>query len=147
MVALNESTATELARLIAARKASAVEIVQACLRRIEARDADVQAWETVARSARAASARSVLHADAPPGRRWAVADKSLAECAEGQPFHVARVTDQSPEFLRSLSQAGLEIGAQGVLVSNQSSSADLTIQLAGENRTLSREVAGKLLVR
>ena len=76
-----------------------------------------------------------------------VADKSLAECAEGQRFHVARVTDQSPEFLRSLSQAGLEIGAQGLLVHNQLSSSDVTIQLAGESKTLSREVAGKLMVR
>src|SRR5262245_22136522 len=46
------------------------------------------------------------------------ADKSLVDCVAGQPFHLARVTDQSSEFLRSLSQAGLEIGAQGVLVEN-----------------------------
>jgi DtxR family Mn-dependent transcriptional regulator len=76
-----------------------------------------------------------------------VADRSLADCDVGQPFHLARVTDQSPAFLRSLSQAGLEIGAQGVLVSNEPASADVTIQLAGESKTLSREVAGKLMVR
>lgn len=76
-----------------------------------------------------------------------VTDKSLADCSAGQLFHLARVTDQSPEFLRSLSQAGLEIGAQGVLLTNEPSSLDVTIRLAGESRTLSREAAGKLMVR
>jgi DtxR family transcriptional regulator, Mn-dependent transcriptional regulator len=75
------------------------------------------------------------------------ADQSLADCVAGQPFHLARVTDQSPEFLRSLSHAGLEIGAHGVLVTNEPSSPIVTIRLAGESQTLSREVAGKLLVR
>lgn len=58
MVALNELTATELGRLLAGRKASAVEIVQACLDRIEARDADVQAWEHVDRDKALAQART-----------------------------------------------------------------------------------------
>ena len=49
----------------------------------------------------------------------AAADRSLAECAAGERFRVARVIDQSPEFLRFLSQAGLEIGAQGSLVANE----------------------------
>lgn len=75
------------------------------------------------------------------------ADKSLAECAAGQAFRLARVTDQSPEFLRALTQAGLEIGAQGVLLANEESSSDVTIGIAGENRSLPREVAGKLMVR
>ena len=49
MASLNQSTATELARLIATKKASAVELAQACLARIDARDRDVQAWEHVDR--------------------------------------------------------------------------------------------------
>lgn len=49
MAPLNQYTATELARLIADRRASAVEIAEACLGRIEARDQDVQAWEHVDR--------------------------------------------------------------------------------------------------
>lgn len=76
-----------------------------------------------------------------------VTGKSLADCAAGQPFHLARVTDQSPDFLRSLSHAGLEIGAQGVLETNEPSSPQVTIRLAGESKTLTREVAGKLMVR
>jgi DtxR family Mn-dependent transcriptional regulator len=77
----------------------------------------------------------------------AAADRSLAECAPGERFLVARVIDQSPEFLRYLSQSGIEIGAQGQLVANEESDECLTIRLAGENRTLTYEAAGKLMVR
>jgi DtxR family Mn-dependent transcriptional regulator len=77
----------------------------------------------------------------------AAADRSLAQCAPGERFRVARVIDQSPEFLRYLSQSGIEIGAQGQLVANEESDECLTIRLAGENRTLTYEAAGKLMVR
>ena len=60
---------------------------------------------------------------------------------------MARVIDQSPEFLRYLSQSGIEIGSQGLLVANESPGDCLTIQLAGEKRTLTHEAAGKLMVR
>jgi DtxR family Mn-dependent transcriptional regulator len=76
-----------------------------------------------------------------------VADHPLADCNAGERFSVSRVIDQSPEFLRYLSQTGLEIGAQGSLVSNEPSRESLTIRLGGENRTLSREAAGKLMVQ
>jgi DtxR family Mn-dependent transcriptional regulator len=76
-----------------------------------------------------------------------VTDRSLAECSVGQRFYLARVTDQSPEFLRSLSQSGLEIGTAGVLVTNEAARPEVTVRLSGENKTLSREVAGKLMVR
>ena len=58
MVPLNRCTASELAQLIAAGRASAVEIAQACLDRIDARDNDVQAWEHVDRSRVLAQARA-----------------------------------------------------------------------------------------
>src|SRR5688572_29233845 len=58
MVSLNQCTATELGRLIAAQRTSAVEIAQACLDRIEARDKDVQAWEYVDRERVLAQARA-----------------------------------------------------------------------------------------
>jgi DtxR family Mn-dependent transcriptional regulator len=73
--------------------------------------------------------------------------KPLADCMAGEPFHLARVTDQSPEFLRSLSQAGLEIGAHGILEANEPASPHVTIRLAGESRLLSRDAAAKLMVR
>jgi DtxR family Mn-dependent transcriptional regulator len=75
------------------------------------------------------------------------ADRSLAECAVGERFRVARVVDQSPEFLRYLTESGLEIGAQGSLVANEPSQENVTIQLAGKNHTLARDVATKLMVR
>jgi DtxR family Mn-dependent transcriptional regulator len=65
----------------------------------------------------------------------------------GERFRLARVADQSPEFLRYLSQSGLEIGAQGSLVANDATRDSVTIRLAGESKTLSREAAGKLMVR
>ncbi len=77
----------------------------------------------------------------------AAADKSLADCAAGQSFCLARVTDQSPEFLRYLSQAGLEIGSRGSLVVNEPAQESVTIHLSGQNCTLPREAAGKLMVR
>ncbi len=81
------------------------------------------------------------------GTVTATANRCLADCTTGERFHLARVTDQSPDFLRLLSQAGLEIGAQGSLVTIGTSEDQLTVQIDGTNRTLSRETAGKLLVR
>jgi DtxR family Mn-dependent transcriptional regulator len=81
------------------------------------------------------------------GTMAAAADRSLADCPSGSAFSVARVVDQSPEFLRYLSQVGIEIGAQGSLVTNDPDYETLTIQLAGQERTLSRDAAGKLMVR
>jgi Asp-tRNA(Asn)/Glu-tRNA(Gln) amidotransferase A subunit family amidase len=47
MTSLDRCTAAELGRLIVSKQASAVEIAQACLVRITARDQEVQAWEHV----------------------------------------------------------------------------------------------------
>lgn len=76
----------------------------------------------------------------------ATVDRRLVDCTAGEQFHVARVTDQSPDFLRFLSQAGLEIGTSGALVANEPSADKVTISVGGANRTLSREMAGKLMV-
>jgi DtxR family transcriptional regulator, Mn-dependent transcriptional regulator len=74
-------------------------------------------------------------------------DRRLADCQVGERFQVARVTDQSPEFLRYLSQAGVEIGASGSLVSSEPAADQVTIAIGGANRTLSHEMAEKLMVR
>ena len=58
-----------------------------------------------------------------------------------------RVTDQSPEFLRYLSQSGLEIGAQGSLVSVDHAHDTMTIEISNESKSLSRRAAAKLMVR
>jgi DtxR family Mn-dependent transcriptional regulator len=75
------------------------------------------------------------------------ADRALADCAVGKQLRLARVTDQSPEFLRYLSQAGLEIGTEMALVANEANRDSVTVQLAGKEKKLSREAAGKLMVR
>jgi len=77
----------------------------------------------------------------------ATPDRRLTDCRAGERFHVARVTDQTPEFLRYLSQAGLEIGTSGSLVANEPAADKVTISIRGANRTLPREMAGKLMVR
>src|SRR5262249_49927159 len=81
------------------------------------------------------------------GTMAAAADRSLADCAAGDRFRIARVVDQSPEFLRQLSQAGLAIGAHGSLIANDATSASLTIRLGNADKKLSRGVALKLMVR
>ena len=77
----------------------------------------------------------------------AAADRSLADCVVGDRFRVARVVDQSPEFLRYLSQAGVAIGSQGSLVANEPTGKTMAIRLGSEVKVLSREAAGKLMVR
>jgi DtxR family Mn-dependent transcriptional regulator len=74
-------------------------------------------------------------------------DRRLADCEAGERFHVARVTDQSPEFLRFLSQAGLEIGTKGSLVANEPALDQVTVCVAGVNRTLTGDTAAKLMVQ
>jgi DtxR family Mn-dependent transcriptional regulator len=83
----------------------------------------------------------------PDGTIAATADRPLSECSAGDNFRVARVADQSPEFLRYLSQTGLEIGTQGSLVSVDRASDIMTIKIANQNKTLPRAVAAKLMVR
>jgi DtxR family Mn-dependent transcriptional regulator len=77
----------------------------------------------------------------------APADKRLVDCLAGERFHVARVTDQSPEFLRFLSQAGLGIGTDGALVANEPAENRVTVAVAGGEQTLSLDTAGKVMVR
>jgi DtxR family transcriptional regulator, Mn-dependent transcriptional regulator len=77
----------------------------------------------------------------------AIADRPLVECAVGDRFLVSRVVDQSSEFLRYLSQNGLAIGAQGSLVANNPALDAVTIRLGQIEQELTRDAAGKLMVR
>ncbi len=74
-----------------------------------------------------------------PGRR-------LSDLAEGERFCVARVLEQSSDFLRYLTEAGLQLGAEGTIVGNRAEAGVITIQCAGQQTTLSHDVAGRLLV-
>jgi DtxR family Mn-dependent transcriptional regulator len=72
--------------------------------------------------------------------------RSLVECAAGERFRLARVIDQSPEFLRYLSESGLPLGCVGRVVANNSAAGTVAIDVDGQTSTLGREAAGKLLV-
>lgn len=76
-----------------------------------------------------------------------ISDRPLADCATGERFHVSRVTDQSPEFLRFLSQSGLEIGTSGSLIAREPGEDRVIVFVDGANRSLSLHTAGKLMVR
>jgi|SRR4051794_19045047 DtxR family Mn-dependent transcriptional regulator len=74
-------------------------------------------------------------------------DRPLVECAVGDRFCVARVVDQSSEFLRFLSQAGVTIGTQGSLVSSDAKLERVTIRVGEDEKTLPRAAALKLMIR
>jgi DtxR family Mn-dependent transcriptional regulator len=77
----------------------------------------------------------------------AAAARSLAECSVGDRFRIARVIDQSSEFLRYLSQTGVEIGTQGSLVATDPESSRVTIRIEDGEKVISRDAAAKLMVR
>ncbi|MGI9457061.1 MAG: metal-dependent transcriptional regulator [Aeoliella sp.] len=54
----------------------------------------------------------------------------LADCRAGQNFRVVRVLDQSPEFLREMSETGIAIGVSG-LVSETHADGGQTLNLGG----------------
>jgi DtxR family Mn-dependent transcriptional regulator len=72
--------------------------------------------------------------------------QSLAEFAVGRSFRVVRVIDQSPEFLRYLTETGLKLDATGTVVANRHESGTVTVEVAGQQTTLAHGVAARLLV-
>ncbi|MBI2824215.1 MAG: metal-dependent transcriptional regulator [Planctomycetia bacterium] len=71
---------------------------------------------------------------------------TLADCEVGSQFRFARVIDQSPEFLRYLSEAGLPLGAVGRVTANRAEAGIVTVTIAGQDTTLGRAAAEKILV-
>jgi DtxR family Mn-dependent transcriptional regulator len=72
--------------------------------------------------------------------------RSLAKCPPGFRFRLARVADQSSEFLRFLTEAGLVLGTEGQVTANRSEAGIVTLSLGGEPMTLGCAVAEKILV-
>src|SRR5256885_15882891 len=72
---------------------------------------------------------------------------SLSQLPVGSSFRVVRVFDQSPEFLRYLTETGLKLDAAGTIVANRQESGTLTIDIDGQQTTLAHSVADRLLVR
>ena len=71
---------------------------------------------------------------------------SLSRAEVGKRFRVTRVTDQSPEFLRYLTEIGLELDAVGLIVANRQESGTITVDVNGRHTTLAHNVADRLLV-
>ena len=89
------------------------------------------------------------HGDPIPRRDGSIASpesKSLADCEPGERFLLARVIDQSPEFLRYLSGSGLNLGTEGEVTSNEREAGVIRILVADQETALGREVAEKLRV-
>ena len=70
----------------------------------------------------------------------------VGRCEVAAEFHLARVIDQSPEFLRFLSSSGLPLGASGQIVANQAAAGIVTVKVVGRETTLGRAAAEKILV-
>ncbi|MDX1946079.1 MAG: metal-dependent transcriptional regulator [Pirellulaceae bacterium] len=89
------------------------------------------------------------HGDPIPKADGTVADSAgrrLSQLNVGQSFRVERVLDQSPEFLRYLTETGLKLGADGRLVAKRAESGTLTVAVSGTETTLASTVADRLLV-
>lgn len=74
-----------------------------------------------------------------PGRR-------LSELSEGDRFRVERVTEQSSDFLRYLTETGLRLGASGRVTSNRLEAGVITLEVDGQQTTLAHDIANRLLV-
>jgi DtxR family Mn-dependent transcriptional regulator len=74
------------------------------------------------------------------------ASRTLAECRVGDHFRLARVLDQSPDFLRFLSNSGLSLGVAGQIVANSAQAGIVSVRVDGQETTLGRAAAEKILV-
>jgi len=72
--------------------------------------------------------------------------RSLADCCHGEAFTIARVLDQSPEFLRYLTETGLTLGVAGTVAENPHGAGLLLIQVDGRSLAVSVETAASLAV-
>ena len=74
------------------------------------------------------------------------ASRTLAECHAGYQFRLARVVDQSPEFLRFLTESGLTLGTLGSVLANRVEAGIVTVLVDGQQTSLGREAAEKIFV-
>ncbi|MFM8414233.1 MAG: metal-dependent transcriptional regulator [Planctomycetota bacterium] len=72
--------------------------------------------------------------------------RSLADCGPGEAFRLSRVLDQSPEFLRYLTDCGLGLDTVGAVERNPDGAGLMRIRVDGRGLALSLDAAGKLVV-
>ncbi|MHB1037240.1 MAG: metal-dependent transcriptional regulator [Pirellulales bacterium] len=73
-------------------------------------------------------------------------NRRLVDCPDGFGFRLGRVINQSSEFLRYLTEAGLLLGSTGHVVANHPAMGIVTVEVGGRQTTLGREAAEKILV-
>ena len=72
--------------------------------------------------------------------------RSLSECSQGEVFTIARVLDQSPEFLRYLTETGLTLGVAGTVAETPHGVGLLLIHVDDRPLAVSVETAASLAV-
>jgi len=82
------------------------------------------------------------------GRMRAKADSAvpLSECAPGTRVKFVRVINQGPEFLRYLSEAGLELGAVGIVAENNPAAGLVSVEFDRQTIALGHTAAEQILV-
>lgn len=73
-------------------------------------------------------------------------NRPLAECSTGDSFRLTRVLDQTPTFLRYLSEHGLDLNVAGVVDADADGAGIMRVRVAGRLVSLAVEAAGNLLV-
>ena len=71
---------------------------------------------------------------------------SLSQCLPGTKVRIVRVTNQGPDFLRFLSEAGLEIGILGVVTANNRESGLVTTKFDHGPVSMAHTAADALMV-
>ena len=77
----------------------------------------------------------------------AVDTRALANCEIGSRFRLVRVTDQQADFLRYLSESGLEIGTEGRIADRHETAGVLALETASGEVSLGLAQAEVLLVQ
>lgn len=72
--------------------------------------------------------------------------RKLSDCRPGESIRLVRVTDQGSEFLRFLSETGLEIGTLAEILDNQAEADNMIAQVEDREVAISRSAANALLV-
>ena len=72
--------------------------------------------------------------------------QSLADWKAGEAFRLIRVLDQSSDFLRFLTESGLDLSAVGTVIDHKNLAATTTVNVEGKETVLSNNVAEKLIV-
>ena len=89
------------------------------------------------------------HGDPIPRSDGTVASSTgttLTKWPAGEPFRIVRVLDQDGEFLRFLTDAGLELSSIGDVVDHTPQAATTTVRVRQRTTVLSEQVADKLIV-